>query len=86
MPAVRAAHEHGFMPEADGGTEGIALARRKALFAIFTDIFFFRSVLCGYYRGNTEPEEKQGDTDYHNGYCERTHIDLLVYCEILCGD
>lgn len=79
VSAVRAADEHGFVPEAHGGAEGITLARREVLFAFFADIFFFGGVLCGYHRCNAEPKKKQEDTCYHNGYCKRTHIDLLVW-------
>lgn len=78
VPAMGAAHEDGFMPEADGGAERVALSGREALFAVFADIFFFGGVLCGYHRGDAEPEKKQGDAYYHNGYCKRAHIYLLV--------
>ena len=78
VPAMRAAHQHGFMPEAYGGAERVALTGREALSAVFADIFFFGGVLRGYHRGNTKPEKKQGDTYYRNCYCKRAHIYLLV--------
>jgi hypothetical protein len=77
VPAVRAAHEHGFMPEAYGGAERIALARGEMLFAVFTYIFFFGGVLCSYHSGNAEPEENQRNAYYCDYDYERMHMDLL---------
>ena len=78
MPAMRAAHQNGFVTKAYGGAERVALTGREALSAVFADIFFFGGVLRGYHRGNTKPEKKQGDTYYRNCYCKRAHIYLLV--------
>lgn len=60
VPAMRAANKYGFVPEADGGAECVTLARGEVLFAVFADIFFFRGVLCRYYRGDAEPKKEAG--------------------------
>jgi len=78
VPAMRAAHEYGFMPEAYGGAERVALAGRESFSAFFADIFFFGGVLCTDISSNAKPEEKKR---YAEGYCESydgAHCDLLI--------
>ena len=78
VSAMRAAHENGFVAEAYGGTQRVALAGREALFAFFADIFFFCGVLCRKVDRDAEPEQNKRQAKSYDERYDRAHNSLLI--------